>query len=169
MKVLLCEDVENLGWYGDVVSVKNGYARNYLLPQGLAVEPSESKIRAMAEEKAQRAEQRNLMRAQLEKLAEAVNDAGVEMMVTANELGHLFGSVTEHDIAEKLREKGFEIKDAMVRLSGGHIKELGTYDVGLKIAQDLRVTVHVRVMTEQQQQQQQEQTVESVEENKQES
>ncbi len=168
MKVLLCEDVEDLGWYGDVVSVKDGYARNYLLPQGLAVVPSESKIRAMAEEKAHRTEQRNLVRAQLEKLAEAVKDASLEMMVTANELGHLFGSVTEHDIAEKLREKGFEIKDAMVRLSGGHIKELGTYEVGLKIAQDLRVTVHVRVMTEQQQQQQ-EQTVESVEENKQES
>jgi large subunit ribosomal protein L9 len=168
MKVLLCEDVENLGWYGDVVSVKNGYARNYLLPQGVAIVPSDSKIRAMAEEKAHRAEQRNLVRAQLEKLAETVNDTSMEMMVTANELGHLFGSVTEHDIAEKLREKGFEIKDAMVRLSGGHIKELGTYDVGLKIAQDLRVTVHVRVMTEQQQQQQ-EQTVESVEENKQES
>jgi large subunit ribosomal protein L9 len=168
MKVLLCEDVEDLGWYGDVVSVKDGYARNYLLPQGLAVVPSESKIRAMAEEKVHRTEQRNLVRAQLEKLTEAVNDASMEMMVTANELGHLFGSVTEHDIAEKLREKGFEIKDAMVRLSGGHIKELGTYDVGLKIAQDLRATVHVRVMTEQQQQQQ-EQTVESVEENKQES
>ena len=169
MKVLLCEDVENLGWYGDVVSVKDGYARNYLLPQGLAVVPSESKIRAMAEEKGRRTEQRHLVRQQLEKLAEAVNDASMEMMVTANELGHLFGSVTEHDIAEKLREKGFEIKDAMVRLSGGHIKELGTHEVGLKIAQDLRATVHVRVMTEQQQQQQQEQTVESVEENKQES
>jgi large subunit ribosomal protein L9 len=168
MKVLLCEDVENLGWYGDVVSVKNGYARNYLLPQGVAIVPSDSKVRAMAEEKAHRAEQRNLVRAQLEKLAETVNDTSMEMMVTANELGHLFGSVTEHDIAEKLREKGFEIKDAMVRLSGGHIKELGTYDVGLKIAQDLRVTAHVRVMTEQQQQQQ-EQTVEPVEENKQES
>jgi large subunit ribosomal protein L9 len=168
MKVLLCEDVENLGWYGDVVSVKDGYARNYLLPQGLAVVPSESKIRAMAEEKGHRTEQRNLVREQLEKLAAAVNDASMEIMVTANELGHLFGSVTEHDIAEKLREKGFEIKDAMVRLSGGHIKELGTHDVDLKIAQDLRVTVHVRVMTEQQQQQQ-EQTVESVEENKQES
>jgi large subunit ribosomal protein L9 len=168
MKVLLCEDVENLGWYGDVVSVKNGYARNYLLPQGVAIVPSDSKVRAMAEEKAHRAEQRNLVRAQQEKLAEAVNDASMEIMVTANELGHLFGSVTEHEIAEKLREKGFEIKDAMVRLGGGHIKELGTHDVDLKIAQDLRTTVHVRVMTEQQQQQQ-EPTVESVEENKQES
>jgi large subunit ribosomal protein L9 len=73
MKVLLCEDVESLGWYGDVVNVKDGYARNYLLPQGLAAMPSESKIRMMAEEKSRRSEQRRLVREQLEKLAEAVN------------------------------------------------------------------------------------------------
>jgi ribosomal protein L9 len=81
--------------------------------------------------------------------------------------------VTERDVAELLRQKGFEIKDSMVRLSGGHIKELGTFDVSLKIAQDLRAGVQVRVISEQQQQQQQqqqqEQAVETVEENKQES
>jgi large subunit ribosomal protein L9 len=96
----------------------------------------------------------------------------VEITANANDLGHLFGSVTERDVAELLRQKGFEIKDTMVRLSGGHIKELGTYEVSLKIAQDLRAGVQVRVISEQQQQQQQqqqEQPVESVEENKQES
>jgi large subunit ribosomal protein L9 len=173
MKVLLCEDVESLGWYGDVVNVKDGYARNYLLPQGLAAMPSESKIRMMAEEKSRRSEQRRLVREQLEKLAEAVNGSVVEITANANDLGHLFGSVTERDVAELLRQKGFEIKDSMVRLSGGHIKELGTFDVSLKIAQDLRAGVQVRVISEQQQQQQQqqqqEQAVETVEENKQES
>jgi large subunit ribosomal protein L9 len=171
MKVLLYEDVESLGFYGDVVNVKDGYARNYLLPQGLASVPSESKIKAMAEEKARRSEQRNLVRRQLEKLAESVNGAMVEITANANDLGHLFGSVTERDIAEQLRLKGFEIKDAMVRLSHGHIKEVGTYDVSLKIAQDIKAGVQVRVVSEQQpqQQEQQEQTVESVEENKQES
>jgi large subunit ribosomal protein L9 len=165
MKVLLCEDVENLGWYGDVVNVKDGYARNYLLPQGLAVAPTEAKMRAMTEEKSRRTEERRLVREQLEKAAEAVNGAEVEIVTTANELGHLFGSVTEKDVAEKLRKKGFEIKDTMVRLSGGHIKELGTYEVGLKIAQDLRANIQVRVISESQPQ---EQAVEPVEENKQE-
>lgn len=171
MKVLLCEDVENLGWYGDIVNVKDGYARNYLLPQRLAEVPTEAKIKAMAEEKARRAEQRRLVREQLEKLAQAVSGSVVEIKANANDLGHLFGSVTERDIAEQLRLNGFEIKDSMVRLSGGHIKEVGTYDVTLKIAQDLKAGVQVRVLSEQQQQQQQpqEQTVESVEENKQES
>jgi large subunit ribosomal protein L9 len=135
--------------------------------------PSESKIRMMAEEKSRRSEQRRLVREQLEKLAEAVNGSVVEITANANDLGHLFGSVTERDVAELLRQKGFEIKDSMVRLSGGHIKELGTFDVSLKIAQDLRAGVQVRVISEQQQQQQQqqqqEQAVETVEENKQES
>jgi len=165
MKVLLCEDVENLGWYGDIVNVKDGYARNYLLPQGVAVVPSEAKIKAMAAEKAQRSEQRRLVREQLEKVAAAVEGTEVEITANANELGHLFGSVTERDIAEKLREKGFEIKDAMIRLGSGHIKELGTFDVGVKIAADLRAKVQVRVISEQQQ----EQAVESVEEDIQES
>lgn len=172
MKVLLYEDVENLGWYGDVVNVKDGYARNYLLPQGLAAVPSETKIKAMVEEKARRTEQRQLVRQQLEKLVEAVSGTVVEITANANDLGHLFGSVTERDIAEQLRLKGFEIKDAMVRLGSGHIKEVGTYEVSLKIAQDLKAGVQVRVLSEQQQQQQQqqqEQPVESVEENKQES
>jgi large subunit ribosomal protein L9 len=165
MKVLLCEDVENLGWYGDIVNVKDGYARNYLLPQGVAVVPSESKIKAMAAEKAQRAEHRRLVREQLEKVAAAVEGAQLEITANANELGHLFGSVTERDIAEKLREKGFEIKESMIRLSGGHIKEVGTFDVGVKIAADLRAKVQVRVISEQQQ----EQAVEPNEENIQES
>jgi len=165
MKVLLCEDVENLGWYGDIVSVKDGYARNYLLPQGVAVIPSDAKAKAMAAEKAQRAEQRRLVREQLEKVAAAVEGAEVEITANANELGHLFGSVTERDIAEKLREKGFEIKDTMIRLGGGHIKELGTFEVGVKISADLRAKIQVRVISEQQQ----EQVVEPDEEDNQES
>jgi large subunit ribosomal protein L9 len=165
MKVLLCEDVENLGWYGDVVSVKDGYARNYLLPQGVAVVPSDARVKAMAAEKAQRAEQRRLVREQLEKVAAAIEGAEVEITANANEMGHLFGSVTERDIAEKLREKGFEVKDTMIRLGGGHIKEVGTFEVGVKIAADLRAKVQVRVISEQQQ----EQVVEPDEENIQES
>jgi len=149
IKVLLCEDVDNLGWYGDVVSVKDGYARNYLLPQRLAVVPSEAIIKKMADEKARRAEHRNLVREQLERLAQTVQDTEVEIIAKANDLGHLFGSVTEKDIASQLRQRGFEITDAMVRLSGGHIKELGSFDVSLKLAADIRASIRVMVKSEQ--------------------
>jgi large subunit ribosomal protein L9 len=154
MKVLLCDDVEKLGWLGDVVEVKAGYARNYLLPQGLAKVPTEANIKALAEEKTRRAVQRKQARTRLEALAKAVEGAEAVLAAKANEQGHLFGSVTERDIAKNLRDQGFEIADAMVQLSE-HIKEVGTQEVTLKIAADLPATVSVVVVS-------QDETVESV-------
>lgn len=147
MKVLLCEDVEKLGWLGDVVEVKNGYARNYLLPQGLATVPSEENIRALADEKAKRAEQRRLVRAQQEQLAKDVEGAEVVVAAKANEQGHLFGSVSEHAIADNLRKQGFAVTDEMVKLDG-HVKETGTRDIVLKIAAELKSIIRVTVVSE---------------------
>ncbi|MCF7955065.1 MAG: 50S ribosomal protein L9 [Phycisphaerae bacterium] len=146
MKVLLCQDVDRLGWLGDVVEVKNGYARNYLLPYGIAMVPNEGNIRSLAEAKAKKAKERKLVHAQLERAAEAVKGAEVVIAAKANEQGHLFGSVTERDIAENLREQGFEIADSMVKLSSGHIKEVGTQEVTIKLAAELKATVTVVVV-----------------------
>ena len=148
MKLLLCEDVEKLGWLGDIVTVKDGYARNYLLPQGLATIPTEANIQSLAEEKARRAEKRKLEMEQKQQLAERVEGAEVVLAAKANELGHLFGSVAARDIADNLRHQGFEIQDAMVQLPGGHIKELGTHDVTLKIAGELKAAVRVVVVSQ---------------------
>lgn len=150
MQVLLLEDVESLGWLGDIVTVKDGYARNYLLPQGLADIPTEANIKSLADEKARRAEQRQLERKEQEALAARVNGAEVVLAAKANELGHLFGSVAEREIADNLRQQGFAIQDGMVRMSGGHIKELGTYEVALKIAADLSAAVRVVVVSQDQ-------------------
>lgn len=150
MKVLLFDDVENLGWLGDIVTVKDGYARNYLLPQGLAGVPTEVNIKSLAEEKALRAEQRRLESEQKQSLAERVAGAEVVLAAKANELGHLFGSVAERDIADNLRHQGFAIQDNMVRLPAGHIKELGTYDVTLRIAAELTASVQVVVVSQDQ-------------------
>ena len=147
MKVLLCQDVEKLGWLGDVVEVKNGYARNYLLPYGIATVPSEGNIRSLAEAKAKKAEERKLAYTQLERAAEAVEGAEAVIASKANELGHLFGSVNERDVAANLREQGFDIADNMVRFSGGHhIKEVGTYEVTIKLAAELTASVNVVVV-----------------------
>lgn len=149
MKVLLCEDVENLGWLGDIVEVKNGYARNHLLPQGIAVVPSDLNVRSLAEEKARRAEARRLAREEKERLAQAIEGASVVLTAKANEQGHLFGSVTEKDIADQLRQQGFSVSDEMVRMDG-HIKEVGTREVVLKVAGDLKSIVQVTVTAEDQ-------------------
>jgi large subunit ribosomal protein L9 len=111
MKVLLCEDIQKLGWLGDIVEVNTGYARNYLLPQGLAKVATEGNIRALAKEKANRAQQRLQERRRMEKAVEAVNGAEAVLAARANEQGVLFGSVTETMIAANLRAQGFEVAD----------------------------------------------------------
>jgi large subunit ribosomal protein L9 len=149
MKVLLCEDIDKLGWLGDVVEVNTGYARNYLLPQGLAKVANEAGIRAIAEEKAKRAEQRRLEGKRLEEAIKAIEGAEAVVAAKANEQGHLFGSVSERQIAANLREQGFEVRDDIVQLPE-HIKEIGTHSVILKFRDDLTATINVVVVPEQQ-------------------
>jgi len=150
MKLLLCNDVETLGWLGDIVEVKEGYARNYLLPQRLAIIPTAANIKSLADEKARRTEARNLMREQKQKLVTAVQGAEVVLAANANEQGSLFGSVSARDIAENLRQQGFDVADDMVKISGDHIKELGTSEVVIRAAVDLQATVHVVVVSQEQ-------------------
>ena len=157
MKVLLCQDVEKLGWLGDIVEVKEGFARNYLLPQRVAIAATEANVKSLAEEKARRAEQRVLEQKRFEAAIKAVDGAQVIISAKTNEQGHLFGSVSAHDIAENLRTQGFEVRDDVVRMPE-HIKEIGTYDVTLKYATDATASVKVVVVS-------QDETVETSEQN----
>ena len=145
MKVLLHTDIPKVGYFGDVVDVADGYARNYLLPQNLAVEPNEANVQQIAEERASKAEERRLARAQLVKVAEAVNEAAVEIAALANEQGHLFGSVSEADVAEALRAKRFEVQTKQVAMSE-HFRQLGSYEVNLHFGEGIDATVTVDVV-----------------------
>jgi large subunit ribosomal protein L9 len=147
MKVLLCEDVRKLGWLGDIVEVNEGYARNYLLPQGLATVATGGNIRSLAKEKGKRAIERIATGKRLEKAAEAVKGAEAVLAAKANEQGHLFGSVTEKHIAANLRDQGFEVADSVVKLSE-HIKQLGTHEVTLRYSDEIKVSVSVVVVPE---------------------
>jgi len=148
MKVLLCEDVKKLGWLGDIVEVSEGYARNYLLPQRLAKVATEANIKSIAQEKAQRSEQRLQERRRLEKAAQAVNGAEAVVAAKANEQGVLFGSISESMIAANLRAQSFEVADEIVKLPE-HIKQLGTHEVTLRFADDVTAVVRVVVVPEQ--------------------
>ena len=145
MKVLLCEDIKNVGWLGDIVEVNPGDARNYLLPQGLAAIATEANVKVLAKEKAKRAEQRIHQRKRLEQAAVAVDGAEAVLAAKANEQGHLFGSIAARDIAGNLREQGFEVADEIVQLPE-NIKQVGTTQVTLKYADDLTATVNVVVV-----------------------
>lgn len=147
MKVMLCEDIRKLGWLGDVVEVAEGYARNYLLPQGLAKPATEANLRAIAKEKTKRAEQRKLQAEKLKVVAEAVEGAEAVVAAKANELGVLFGSVGPEQIAQNLREQGFEIADEHVDMHE-HIKHVGTSHVKLMFTEGLTANVSVVVVPE---------------------
>ncbi len=149
MQIILLEKVINLGQLGDVVRVKDGYARNYLIPQGKARRATAA---AVAEFEARRAE---LERVQAEKLAAAQAEgeklAGRQVSLTekAGVDGRLFGSVTNANIAEALHKAGFEsVQKQMVRLPQGHIKTIGEHPAQVALHTDVIVDITVNVVGE---------------------
>jgi len=146
MKVWLCDDVKDVGWLGDIVEVRTGYARNYLLPQGLAKPATGANVKALAKEKARRAEQRIKEHKRLEEAAAAVEGAEAVLAAKANEQGVLFGSIGPRDIAANLREQGFAVADDYVHLEE-NIKHVGTSQVTLEFSKDVNATVNVVVVS----------------------
>jgi large subunit ribosomal protein L9 len=147
VKVLLCEDVKRLGWFGDIVEVNEGYARNFLLPQGLARIATADNIKALAKEKTARAEQRVKERSRLAEIAKKVEGAEAVLAAKANEQGVLFGSITAGNIAANLRAQGFGVADDVVELPH-HIKQVGTHTVTLSFTDDVTATVKVTIVPE---------------------
>lgn len=145
MKVLLHADIEQLGYFGDIVEVSDGYARNCLLPGNLAILPTAGNLKAIQKEKARQAEKRRLALEQLKKVAQNVQGAQVTLRVLANEQGHLFGSVAEADIAKALQEQGHEVQTRQVQLPE-HIRQLGRYEVTLRFGPEVQAQIEVRVI-----------------------
>lgn len=149
MQIILLEKVVNLGALGDVVRVKDGYARNYLIPEGKARRATDAAIK---EFEAKRAE---LERVQAEKLAAAQAAGGklegmtVAISQKAGVDGRLFGSVTNFDIATALGKQGFpQVEKAMVRLPNGPLKSVGEFDVNVALHADVVVPIKVAVSPE---------------------
>lgn len=149
MQVILMDKVVNLGNLGDVVRVKDGYARNFLIPQRIARRATAA---AIAEFEAKRAE---LEKAAAEKLAaaqaqgEKLNGLTVQISQKAGVDGRLFGSVTNFDIAESLTKQGFAVEKAQVRLPQGPLKTVGDHPVSVALHTDVVVEIVVAVLGEQ--------------------
>jgi large subunit ribosomal protein L9 len=147
MKVILRKEMEKLGPVGTVVDVKDGYARNFLIPKGIAYPASEGSMRALAEEKKQ-AEQRLVKEQRAgEKLAGELDKVSVTLQMKVGEEDKLFGSVTGQMIADALKEKGFEIDKRQIDLEEP-IKALGIYTVNAKLAHGVTGKVKVWVVRE---------------------
>jgi large subunit ribosomal protein L9 len=145
MQIILLEKIVNLGALGDVVKVKDGYARNYLIPSGRARRATAT---AVAEFEARRAE---LEKAAAEKLAasQAVGEKIGGLVVTLSQKagvdGRLFGSITNQDIAAQLVKQGFEVSKAQVRMPNGPLKAVGEYTVSVSLHTDVNIELSVEV------------------------
>ena len=147
MQVLLRKDVERLGQIGAVVDVKPGYARNYLLPQGLAVTLTTGNIRRVEIEKLRAEQQRQAEEQEMKLLAERLSSASITISAKANEEGHLFGSVTAEKIADMLLADGYKIEEKMIQLTEP-IKELGVVEVPIQLKPDLVSSCKVWIVAE---------------------
>jgi len=145
MQLVLTEDVTHLGKQGDLVEVKAGYGRNYLLPNGLATMPNEHNLRLLARYKERVQQAREARMADLKVLAEQIQRVTIQIEANANEEGHLYGSVGAPEISKALKSKNLPVEPEMVRLEGP-IKEVALYAVKLHLGYDTETEVKVLVV-----------------------
>ncbi len=147
MKIILREDVERLGERGEIITVKDGYARNYLIPQKLALLATSGNMKMFEEEKKQRDVRGNKTRRLADQLAKKLKSVSITAAVSVGEEDRVFGSVTAQTISNLLKDKGFDIDKKKILLEEP-IKALGVYTVSLKLHQDVQGKVKVWVVKE---------------------
>ena len=144
MQIILLERIEKLGQMGDLVNVKPGYARNYLLPQGKALRANKANMERFESERAQREADNLKHRSQAETEAKKMDGLAVNMVRAASEMGQLFGSVTSRDIAEAVTEAGFTIDRSQVVMDRA-IKALGLTETRIRLHPEVSVSVIVNI------------------------
>jgi len=144
VKLLLKESIKNVGRVGDVVEVSPGYARNYLLPKDLAVQPTPGNIKKVEERRKEIEKQERERREQQAALIKTLEGVEVTLERRANEQGHLFGSVSATDIAKSLQAQGYPVEPDDVLLPG-KLDQINTYQVRVKFAEDLETELKVWV------------------------
>ncbi|MEO8621178.1 MAG: 50S ribosomal protein L9 [bacterium] len=145
MEIILRQAVENLGHPGDVVTVKNGYARNFLLPRGIAFEATPGNLKRIAAERSRLEAAENDRRGSASDLAKKLEEVQLTFSARVGEEGKLFGSVTSADIAEQLAAQGFNIEKRLIDLHDP-IKALGVYRVPVKLHADVKPEIRVWVI-----------------------
>ena len=149
MQVILLEKMANLGQLGDIVKVREGYARNFLIPKGKAKRATEANIAEFEKRRGELESAQNEILAAAQERAARLEGLMVQVSQKAGVDGRLFGSVTNYDIAEALKAQGFEVSKAVVRLPHGPLKHVGDYDIVLDLHADVKATIKVSVVGEQ--------------------
>ncbi len=147
MEIILKQDIENLGYENDVVKVKNGYARNYLIPKGMAMLATETNKKVLAEVQKQKSFKEEKLRTEAETSKKLLEKVELKIGAKAGTSGKIFGSVNAIQIAESLNEKGYEIDRRKIDVSDS-IKELGNYTATVKLYKDIKADVKFEVVAE---------------------
>ncbi len=148
MEIILKQDIQNLGHKDDIVVVKNGYARNYLIPKGYAIIASESAKKIHAENIRQRAHKEAKIVGDAHEVAKLLEKVQLTIGAKTSSTGKIFGSVNTIQIAEALAEKGFEVDRKTITINADHIKEVGSYTAEIKLHRDVKVTIAFEVIAE---------------------
>jgi len=150
MQVILLDKVQNLGDLGDIVNVKNGYARNYLIPKQIASRATEENIKAFEAKKSELVAKAKESVAAAQARAESINGLSLSISANSSPEGHLYGSVGPREIAEKLTESGYPVDTSEVIQSEGAFKEVGEFSVKLKFHADVEADFTLTVVAEEQ-------------------
>lgn len=148
MEVILKQDVENLGFQDDIVSVKNGYGRNFLIPQGQAVLATGSAKKVLAENLKQRAFKEAKVVEEATKVAEAIKALEIKITAKVGEGTKLFGSVSNIDVAEAITKAGVEIEKKFIKVTGGLIKRTGKYNATVRLHRSVVSEITFEIIAE---------------------
>ena len=149
MEVILREDIPGIGYKNDLVTVKNGYARNYLIPKGLAVLATETAKKVLAEDKKQKAHKEEKVLKEAEELGKALEALKVKIAAKAGTSGKIFGSVNDVQIANAIKEQhNFDIERKDISVDGESIKELGEYTAKIRLHKEVTAEVKFEVFAE---------------------
>ncbi len=148
MDIILTQDMPGLGHKDDIVKVKNGYGRNYLIPKGFAVLATESSRKVHSENMKQRAHKEAKIREEAEQVASKLSEITITIGAKTSTSGKIFGSVNTIQISEALKEKGFDIDRKDISIPGDQIKEVGSYVANIKLHRDVKAEIKLEIVAE---------------------
>jgi large subunit ribosomal protein L9 len=148
MQIILKENIEKLGAKDEIVNVKPGYARNYLIPRGYAVAATESALKMHAENLKQRAHKETKILAEAQATAEKIGGLSIKLSTKASDTGKIFGSINTVQLSEALAKEGFNIDRKSISISEEHIKMLGSYEAKVKLHREVSATFSFEVVAE---------------------
>lgn len=149
MEIILKQDVKNLGFANDVVKVKAGYARNYLIPQGMAIAATETNKKILSENLKQKSFKEEKVKKEAETLGKALDGITVKIGAKAAETGKIFGSVNNIQIAEAIKDQfNYDIDRKKINVDGENIKELGTYTAEIVLHREVKANINFEVFAE---------------------